>query len=55
MPEYKAPLRDMQVVMHDVLDSEALYQSLPGFEEATAEFLFLFNRFITGFHLREFC
>ncbi|TXS90706.1 acyl-CoA dehydrogenase [Parahaliea maris] len=39
MPEYKAPLRDMQFVMHEVLDSEALYQSLPGYEDATADLM----------------
>ncbi|GAB3282898.1 acyl-CoA dehydrogenase C-terminal domain-containing protein [Parahaliea aestuarii] len=39
MPEYKAPLRDMQFVMHEVLETEALYQSLPGFEEATADLI----------------
>ncbi|WP_116368363.1 acyl-CoA dehydrogenase C-terminal domain-containing protein [Parahaliea mediterranea] len=39
MPAYKAPLRDMQFVMHDVLESEALYQSLPCFEEATADLM----------------
>ena len=30
MPTYKAPLRDIQFVMNEVLDTESLYQSLPG-------------------------
>ena len=37
MPEYKAPLRDMQFVLNEVLDLEAHYQSLPGCEEATPD------------------
>ncbi len=39
MPEYKAPLRDMQFVINEVLQSGALYQSLPGYEEATDDLL----------------
>ncbi|MFV0276287.1 MAG: acyl-CoA dehydrogenase C-terminal domain-containing protein [Parahaliea sp.] len=39
MPEYKAPLRDIQFVMHELLESEKLYQTLPGYEEATADLL----------------
>ncbi len=39
MPEYKAPLRDIRFVMHEVLESEKLYQTLPGYEEATAELM----------------
>jgi alkylation response protein AidB-like acyl-CoA dehydrogenase len=37
MPEYKAPLRDIQFVLNDVLDAEAHYASLPGCEEATPD------------------
>ena len=37
MPDYKAPLRDMQFVLNEVLDTEAHYQSLPGCEEATPD------------------
>ncbi|MFT5484740.1 MAG: hypothetical protein ACI9GW_003408, partial [Halieaceae bacterium] len=29
MPEYKAPIRDIQFVMNDLLDCGGLYQSLP--------------------------
>ena len=36
MPEYKAPLRDMQFVLHEVLDSEAHYQSI-GAEDASRD------------------
>ncbi len=39
MPEYKAPLRDINFVMKDLLESEALYQTLPGYEEATQDML----------------
>ena len=39
MPEYKAPLRDMSFVMNELLHSEELYQSLPGYEEATEDML----------------
>ncbi|MBN7797876.1 acyl-CoA dehydrogenase C-terminal domain-containing protein [Parahaliea mediterranea] len=39
MPEYKAPLRDMQFVMHELLESEKLYQTLPGYEDATADLM----------------
>ena len=31
MPEYKVPQRDIRFVMNELLDSEGLYQSLPGF------------------------
>ncbi len=33
MPTYKAPLKDMRFVMHDLLDSETVLSSLKGFEE----------------------
>jgi alkylation response protein AidB-like acyl-CoA dehydrogenase len=39
MPEYKAPLRDINFVINEVLESEKLYQTLPGFEDATADLL----------------
>jgi len=39
VPEYKAPLRDVSFVMNELLESEKLYQSLPGFEEATQDML----------------
>ncbi|MFT4613382.1 MAG: alkylation response protein AidB-like acyl-CoA dehydrogenase [Bacteroidia bacterium] len=39
MPEYKAPVRDMKFVINEVLQSETLYQSLPGCEEATEELI----------------
>ncbi|MBB6521802.1 acyl-CoA dehydrogenase C-terminal domain-containing protein [Pseudoteredinibacter isoporae] len=37
MAEYKAPLRDMQFVMNELLDYPAHYQSLPGCEDATQD------------------
>ncbi len=39
MPEYKAPLRDMSFVMNELLESEALYKTLPGYEEATVDLM----------------
>ena len=39
MPEYKAPLRDIQFVINEVLESEKLHQTLPGYEEATEELM----------------
>ena len=39
MPQYKAPLRDIRFVMNELLESEALYQRLPGYEEATRELM----------------
>ncbi|MFK7829616.1 MAG: acyl-CoA dehydrogenase C-terminal domain-containing protein [Congregibacter sp.] len=39
MPTYKAPLREIQFVINEVLDTEALYQSLPGYEEATPDLI----------------
>ena len=38
MPEYKAPLRDMQFVMQELLDCESHYQSL-GYDEATPDMI----------------
>lgn len=39
MPDYKAPVRDIQFVINEVLESEKLYQTLPGFEEATEDLM----------------
>ncbi len=39
MPEYKAPLRDISFVMNELLESEALYQTIPGYEDATADLM----------------
>lgn len=39
MPDYRAPVRDMRFVMNEVLESEKLYQTLPGYEEATEELI----------------
>jgi alkylation response protein AidB-like acyl-CoA dehydrogenase len=37
MPEYKAPLKDIEFVMNEVLDFEQHYAGLPGCEEATPD------------------
>lgn len=39
MPEYKAPLRDIQFVLDEMLQSEQHYQSLPGCEEASPDMI----------------
>lgn len=39
MPDYKAPLRDIQFVINEVLESEKLHQTLPGYEEATEDLM----------------
>jgi alkylation response protein AidB-like acyl-CoA dehydrogenase len=39
MPEYKAPLRDIGFVINELLESEKLYQTLPGYEEATRDLM----------------
>jgi 3-(methylsulfanyl)propanoyl-CoA dehydrogenase len=39
MPEYKVPVRDISFVVNEVLESEKLYQTLPGYEEATEDLL----------------
>lgn len=39
MPAYKAPLRDISFVMNELLESEKLYQTLSGYEEATADLM----------------
>ncbi len=33
MPQYKAPLRDMQFVLHELLNAEQHYANLPAFQE----------------------
>ena len=37
MPEYKAPLKDIEFVLNEVLDFEQHYANLPGGEEATPD------------------
>ncbi len=37
MASYKAPLRDMQFVLHELLGVEQQFAELPGFEDATAD------------------
>lgn len=37
MPDYKAPLRDIQFVLKDLLDAPAHYAGLPGGEEVTPD------------------
>ena len=37
--QYKAPLRDIQFVMHELLDSENHYKTLPAFQEADRELM----------------
>ncbi|MGI9277446.1 MAG: acyl-CoA dehydrogenase C-terminal domain-containing protein [Endozoicomonas sp.] len=37
MPEYKAPLRDLEFAMNEVLDFEAHYATLPGGDEASPD------------------
>ncbi|MDU5864880.1 MAG: acyl-CoA dehydrogenase N-terminal domain-containing protein, partial [Acinetobacter sp.] len=32
MPQYKAPLRDMQFVLHELLNAEEHYAKLPDFQ-----------------------
>ena len=39
MPDFKAPVRDIRFVINEVLESEKLYQTLPGFEESTEELM----------------
>ncbi len=39
MPAYKAPLRDISFVVNELLESEKLYQTLPGYEEATEDLM----------------
>jgi alkylation response protein AidB-like acyl-CoA dehydrogenase len=39
MPSYKAPVRDIRFVINEVLESAKLYQTLPGYEEATEDLM----------------
>jgi alkylation response protein AidB-like acyl-CoA dehydrogenase len=39
MPSYKAPVRDIRFIINEVLESEKLYQTLPGYGEATADLM----------------
>ncbi|MEZ5570807.1 MAG: acyl-CoA dehydrogenase C-terminal domain-containing protein [Halioglobus sp.] len=39
MPDYKAPVRDIRFVINEVLESEKLYRTLPGYEEATEDLM----------------
>ncbi|MEQ8515617.1 MAG: acyl-CoA dehydrogenase N-terminal domain-containing protein, partial [Chromatocurvus sp.] len=39
MPQYKAPQRDIRFVLNDVLDSDAVYSHLRGYEEATSDLM----------------
>ncbi|MDP5053173.1 MAG: acyl-CoA dehydrogenase family protein, partial [Congregibacter sp.] len=39
MPSYKAPLRDIQFVINEVLDTQTIYQGLKGYEEATPDLM----------------
>jgi alkylation response protein AidB-like acyl-CoA dehydrogenase len=39
MPDFTAPVRDIRFVINEVLESEKLYQTLPGFEESTEELM----------------
>jgi len=39
MPSYKAPVRDIRFVINELLESETLYQTLPGYGEATADLM----------------
>jgi hypothetical protein len=39
MPDYKAPLRDIGFVVNEVLEAETVFQTLPGYEEATTDLM----------------
>ncbi|MDG1987879.1 MAG: acyl-CoA dehydrogenase C-terminal domain-containing protein [Halieaceae bacterium] len=39
MPTYKAPLREIHFVMHELLESESFYKRLPGFEDITRDLM----------------
>ena len=39
MPTYKAPTRDLQFVLHDVLGVDDVYTSLPEFEEVSPDLI----------------
>lgn len=44
MPAYKAPLRDMQFVLHELLQTEQLYQQMPKYQENVS--LELINQYL---------
>lgn len=37
MATYHPPIRDMQFVLHELLDAQSVFTSLPGYEEASAD------------------
>ncbi len=37
MPSYKAPIRDLQFVYHELLNADAVFAEVPGFEEASED------------------
>lgn len=37
MATYSPPIRDMQFVLHELLDAQSVFATLPGFEEASAD------------------
>ena len=39
MAIYKAPIRDMQFVLHEMLDAESCFAQLPGGEEASVDII----------------
>jgi len=39
MPSYKAPIRDLQFVYHELLNADAVFAGIPGFEEATEDLI----------------
>ena len=39
MPAYKAPLREIEFVMHELLECESFYKGLPGFPDATRDLM----------------
>ncbi|GAB5452304.1 MAG: phenylacyl-CoA dehydrogenase [Halioglobus sp.] len=39
MPEFRAPTRDIRFVINEVLESEKLYQTLPGCEDASEDII----------------
>lgn len=44
MPAYKAPMRDMQFVLHELLQTEQLYQQMPKYQENVS--LELINQYL---------
>ena len=39
MATYHPPVRDMQFVLHELLDAETVFSTLPGFEDASADLI----------------